>query len=109
MSDWKVVIETNTFGYYVDLFIYRKHNGKIEVMTDDSKGNKIIVEVEGYATTERLKPTLRLNTGDAGQIMKALADALDNHGVKTDSDAKMSGILEATKVHLEDMRKLVFK
>ena len=43
------------------------------------------------------------------QIFSALAEALDKQGVKTENDFKIQGLLEATKYHLEDMRKLVFK
>ena len=38
-----------------------------------------------------------------------VAKALDNTGVKTDNDHKIQGLMEATKYHLEDMRKMVFK
>lgn len=36
-------------------------------------------------------------------------EALDAEGVKTDSDAKIQGVLEATKAHLKDLQALVFK
>jgi len=38
--------------------------------------------------------------------LKAFADALAERGVKTDNDHKIAGTLEATKYHLEDMRKI---
>lgn len=38
--------------------------------------------------------------------LQAFAEALDKHGIKTDNDHKIAGTLEATKYHLEDMRKL---
>lgn len=38
--------------------------------------------------------------------MKAFADKLSDMGIKTDNDHKIAGVLEATKYHLEDMRKL---
>jgi len=41
------------------------------------------------------------------QFLVAMAEALDKHGVKTDKDAKIQGTLEATKYHLEDLRKLL--
>jgi len=38
--------------------------------------------------------------------LQAFAEALSEHGIKTDNDHKIAGTLEATKYHLEDMRKL---
>lgn len=38
---------------------------------------------------------------------KAFADALAGMGIKTDNDHKIAGTLEATKHHLEDMRRIV--
>lgn len=43
------------------------------------------------------------------QFLKAFAEALDEKGVKTENDFKIQGLLKATKYHLEDMRKIVFK
>ena len=53
------------------------------------------------------KPTLRFTGLWSGEILKALAEALDDHGIKTDSDAKIEGKLRATEYHLEDMRSLL--
>lgn len=41
-------------------------------------------------------------------FFKKLAEVLDNRGVKTESDHKIEGLLEAKDNHLQDMRKLVF-
>lgn len=53
-------------------------------------------------------PTLRLPYQDQG-LMKKLAEVLSDKGIKTDNDHKIQGILEATKNHLEDLRKLIFE
>ena len=45
----------------------------------------------------------------AKEFFKAFAEALDEQGIKTENDFKIQGLLEATKYHLEDMRKIVFK
>ena len=39
----------------------------------------------------------------------SLCKELDGKGIKTENHHKLEGILESTKYHLEDMRKLVFK
>ena len=42
-------------------------------------------------------------------LLISMANLLDKKNIKTDSNAKVEGLLNATKYHLEDMRKLVFK
>lgn len=61
----------------------------------------------------------KLDTGNAvpddfaikldSECIRALTEELSQLGIKTDSDAKLEGTLEATKYHLEDMRKMLFK
>ena len=43
----------------------------------------------------------------ANALLKSLAEALSERGVKTKMDATMEGQLDATKYHLEDLRKLL--
>jgi hypothetical protein len=57
---------------------------------------------------ERPEPTFILSGMDANELLKSLADSISDMGVKTESDFKIQGKLEATEKHLEDMRKLVF-
>ena len=52
---------------------------------------------------------LKLSRWVSQDILQGLAEALDKNGIKTEKDAKIQGLLEATKYHLEDMRSLVFK
>lgn len=56
-----------------------------------------------------IEPSIRLSPDMAPAFMQAMAEALDTHGIKTDSDAHIAGTLEATKEHLKDLQKLVFK
>src|SRR4030066_1079553 len=58
---------------------------------------------------QRQEPSLILPRFMAEEFMNALAEALDEMGVKTDQDAKLVGTLDAIRYHLEDMRQLVFK
>ena len=48
-------------------------------------------------------PTLTLDSA----TMQQFAEALDKEGIKTDKDAKIEGLLEATRAHLEDTRTLL--
>lgn len=109
MSEWKINIKQNPWGAYIDLYFYRRRDHGTEVMTWDSNGNQILLIVSEGQATDGIKPTLRLNSFDSTALLKSLADAINNYGVKTDSDARISGLLEATKEHLADMRKLVFE
>ena len=105
---WQIKIVKREFTFYVDLYIWRYcGDSHVEVMTNDSKGQKILHTIEMGAVDDNLKPTLRLNGMEAGEIMKSLAEAIDDHGIKTDSDAKMAGLLQAKNAHLEDVQKML--
>ena len=46
---------------------------------------------------------------ESKEQMNAIAQAFSSFGVKTMNDHKNEGLLEATKYHLEDMRRLALK
>jgi hypothetical protein len=48
-------------------------------------------------------PTLRL----PHMALRALVDALDEVGVRTEHDATLRGTIDAMRLHLDDMRRLV--
>ena len=93
----------------VDFYIVEKSefDSKRYLVSFTPKGNlrKEIKEGDAYQPT----PTFSLSGYDAGQTMKALADAIAEQGIKTDEDKKREGKLEAIEKHLADMRNLVFK
>lgn len=70
-----------------------------------------------FYTGERIKVVEGENPPDAfilkipehlkDALFKALAETLDQKGVKTENDHKIAGTLEATRYHLEDMRQLL--
>jgi hypothetical protein len=110
MSEWKVKIERPVWGDVLDLYLFRHvAEGEVELMSQDSSGQQIIVRIKTYETIDKIKPTLRIGGRESNEILKAFAEAAQNQGVATDQDAKIAGLLEATKAHLEDMRRLVFK
>ena len=59
------------------------------------------------ADNRKLVPLFELPKELADQFFKALAEALDEKDIKTDNDFKIKGLLDATKYHLEDLRKLL--
>jgi len=60
-------------------------------------------EKRGYTT----EPTIRFDHFSGPAWLKAFAEALDQNGVKTDSDAKLLGTISAKDKHLEDLRYLL--
>lgn len=110
MNDWKVRFEKPVWGDIVDLYLFRHiADGEVECMTQDSRGQQILIRVKPMGDMGKIKPTLRIGGRDAGEILKAFAEAIHEQGVATDNDARLRGLLEATKEHLSDMRKLVFR
>lgn len=55
------------------------------------------------------EPTILISDRLGGSTMQALADKLWECGIRPTEAAGSAGSLSATKYHLEDMRKLVFK
>ncbi|MHA2113483.1 MAG: hypothetical protein ACW98W_18620 [Candidatus Hodarchaeales archaeon] len=67
-------------------------------------GTPELVEIKEDRRTE---PAIELDGFHSIEWLKAFAEALDNVGIETDSDAKIRGTLKATKYHLEDLRQIL--
>lgn len=81
------------------VFIYEENrNARVFHKAD---GSQLIIEPG--TQKEDIDIVFCLIPNDA---MQAFANALSDAGIKTDNDHKIAGTLEATKYHLEDMRKL---
>lgn len=63
--------------------------------------------LEKHIEGENLDPTIKIGGFLADEFLKVLAEELDNKGIKTDKDERIKGTLDATKYHLEDLRKLL--
>lgn len=59
--------------------------------------------VETPPRGENVSPSLIL----PAEYTQALVEALQAQGIKTNSDAKLQGTLEATRYHLEDLRRML--
>jgi len=97
----KVKIYKNPYKDIIEFLIYDERNGKRYI----AQPVKLIFKE--WKEGEEIKPTLEIGGFFEGEFLEALAEALDEKGIKTDKDAKIEGILEATKYHLEDLRKLL--
>ena len=69
----------------------------------------IKLEIEQYEEGVVIEnPTIRLSEDLAIPFIKALSEAFSGYGIKTESDDRRDGKLEAQSAHLQDMRRLVF-
>lgn len=60
------------------------------------------------ALSDTSKPTLIIPGVISNEVLKALAEAIHNQGIRPDANSIAEGELKATKLHLSDMRQLVF-
>ena len=67
------------------------------------------LEWQELSQHDSCQPTLKISGMIAQELYKALQLALEKQGTKPDSTSKVEGILEATKEHLKDLRRLVFE
>jgi hypothetical protein len=100
-GDWECRIVDNFDMMSVDIYFSRRTPAGRELL--NSKG-KIVLYKPGQVVTGD-NHFARLER----EQIKALADELHKYGVKTASDDKNEGLLEATREHLSDMRRLVFE
>lgn len=58
---------------------------------------------------DMIDPTFRLNSHDATEFLQTMADICHERGIRPKSAPILENELSATKSHLEDMRRLVFR
>lgn len=106
-NSWRVSVERPIWGAGINLYFWRSTGeGEVQILTWDGE-SQIILNHKAGTPIDGIKPTLFINSESQQEILKALADALDAEGVKTDNDHKLIGTLDATRYHLEDLRKLM--
>ena len=107
-KEWQCTIRNDDFGMRLKLYIFRQtHDGEVEFLVAGGNGSE--PSIQKIAGDQDGIPTLIIPRLVGADIIKAIADALDRVGVRSDSDARISGLLDATNKHLEDMRTLVFR
>ena len=102
---FKVVINQKPAGFGIDIYILQIDD-KFKKMSV-AKPVEFVFEVVEDET--KVKPTIELGRFFADEFIKAWAEAAKEKGFKPEEDYIMQGKLEATKYHLEDMRKIVFE
>ncbi|MBI1918521.1 MAG: hypothetical protein HYS12_27835 [Planctomycetes bacterium] len=100
-GDFGISIESDFRGG-ISFYFFERRNGKTFLAKPMEMVFKEVKEGEYSAG-----PTLRLDYLFGDAFLQAMAEALDDANVKTDSDAKIQGTLDATRYHLEDLRSLL--
>jgi hypothetical protein len=100
---WKARIDRPIFADRVNVYLVRANGHDMEIM----QSNGLIRVVPEGASSRDIEPTFSLSGMDSKALLFALADALDEEGIKTPKDHKMVGTLEATRAHLADLRQML--
>ena len=104
MSEWKVSFRDDLVSLSTIMLVYRVVGMDVEVMHPGDNG-QMMLSIQ--SPLEPTKPFMVLSNMMAKEFMQSLSEALDNKGIKPDSNAKIEGTLEATKSHLADLRQLL--
>lgn len=89
---------------------WQRKSVKVYMFEDGSRARSFYTkggeEVRTVADGEILKDEDIIFARIPEDALQAFAEALSERGIKTDNDHKIAGTLEATKYHLENMRKI---
>jgi len=94
---------------------YDPISNSVKMLFFTRQGNDIIVvrpvkfEFERIGPQQLREPTFVFGHEFGDNILEDLASAIASEGIKTETDAKIQGTLDATREHLADMQKLVFE
>lgn len=103
-NEWKCKLANDPMSLNTMLYVFRESSkGHVEFATMED-GHIMLHEGDRLGP---VKPFLILNDYMAKELFQSLAEALGKSGYKTEINHKAEGLLEATKFHLEDMRKLL--
>jgi hypothetical protein len=100
-GDWECRIVDNFDQMSVDIYFSRRTPAGRELL--NSKGKIVLIKPNQASGDDNYFARLER------EQIKVLADELHKYGIKTASDDKNEGLLEATREHLTDMRRLVFE
>lgn len=98
---------------YLDYSAY-SNNLNLWIVDDQSERRKLLNYKDGQWISTDIhddltpqEPSLHLPGRLGEEVMQAMAEAFSKRGIKTESDHKIQGTLEATKYHLEDLREML--
>lgn len=101
-------VVTNRLKIY---FGYEAQDGLHLLMpTDGTMLDKLVPDNIAVEPKEgEYSPIITLGRRSAEAFLQKIAAAISNRGIRTDTESKLEGELEATKKHLEDMRTLALR
>lgn len=100
-GDFGVVIGNDAITGDLSLYFYERRDGRTYA------AKPVDLVFSPVDDQEPTLPTIRVSPIFADAFLAALAEALNDAGVKIDKDAKLQGTLDATRFHLEDLRTLL--
>ena len=89
----------------LSFYLYQEKDGKKYLV----KPVDLVLQELPHDHFTPVDSTIKLSGYESDEFLKSLAEELDRMGVKTDSDFKIKGLLEAKEKHLQDMRRIVFE
>ena len=101
MGAMKIEIRQGWNALGMEILFYEERNGKIYV------AEPVTLTMKEAEDGIYSGATLTFSHLEGDLFLQNIADVLDSQGIKTDKDAKIQGTLEATRFHLEDLRKLL--
>lgn len=111
MSEWKVNIQRKV-GYWLDeIYVFRTfadNRGQFIEFLCPGNERKAFPYSDGMMT-DQCPPFLRMDPREMQAFLVAFREALKSFNLPSSDESRMRGELDATKLHLADMQKLVFK
>lgn len=104
MSIFRVVMQRVAWSDQLGIMIFEERGRQTYAVQNI---DLVFKEVQPYEMIK--KPSILLPSMLATPFLKAMADGISDFGIKTDSDEKIKGTLEATRKYLADMRMLALR
>lgn len=96
----------NGIGYEIIFYQERRSiNGQTKIFT----AKPVVFEFEEYTDEKVLEPTFILPYEEMFEFIPSIQKLGDETGIPSETESSAKSELKATKYHLEDIRKLLFK
>lgn len=106
VSNYKVAISKDLQGFVTKVWIYKSVNETEALVLQMVKGQGV---AKTYPITKPIPATFEFPLDAETEIVQAFMVAFEKKGITLPEKSHAEGELKATKEHLADMRKLVFK
>jgi hypothetical protein len=108
---WQMRIIDEAHCDTTKIYIWRDCGSRREFITNLSGEGGMEIknfEIGAITRTDDIKPTMTVGWIGGRELLQAIADGLCENGIKAAKAPVVQNELDATKYHLEDMRKLLF-